>query len=676
MRLKFNTKIIIIFLVLIVSVSMILTLQNLSATEKLLKEEMQELGFTLAQSVNEKMIIAKDLEVVTDQLMADRILQACEAVNLLSIDQMSNDKITDLAKKLKVDGGIYIIGPDRKIIYSDVTDYVGWQYPEDHPMSPVFKEQAATYMEEIRGDLISGELNKYGGMALTEKGYYVQIGVKATTIADFMKDFAPDNLLASIEQDEDVIYALMLNTDGVAYAGTDSMVTEEPYTDEVTINAVKNGIQGSSYWEDKEQGIKAYDVQLPYFEGDKLMGSICVGINLERMNQMLAKNMVNAILFTTIMCILGIIIFLVAIRYLLAPLRKLSYQLKLISEGDFTVEQDSGILNQKDELGTIAVAVGSMRKEISSLITGLRFDAVDVESTADKLSDIMNDTSKALGENAQAIEALASSASEQSDEVNRVAYSISSLSENVNQSMARLEQANNQVLYVNDLSQSGTKIVGDLELVANESFNRSQEISAGVQKIDEAVNNMMDFVSRIRSISEQTNLLALNSSIEAARAGEAGKGFAVVAEHIRKLSNETKVTTEQAELIIRDIFGKTVEAAEGINIIGEVNVKQKETLKNTLSIFSQIEEAVVKLLDVMTSVTEANKGVEEGKETIIDAISELAALTENLSATCEEISASTEEQLASVEEVNSLSMVNREVANKLAQSIIRFKTIE
>jgi methyl-accepting chemotaxis protein len=51
-------------------------------------------------------------------------------------------------------------------------------------------------------------------------------------------------------------------------------------------------------------------------------------------------------------------------------------------------------------------------------------------------------------------------------------------------------------------------------------------------------------------------------------------------------------------------------------------------------------------------------------------------LTENLSVTCEEIAASTEEQLASVEEVNNLSMDNREVANKLAQIKIRFKTIE
>ncbi len=95
-------------------------------------------------------------------------------------------------------------------------------------MNPVFSGSQQTYMEAIRGDLISGEMNKYGGIALSTPGYSVQIGVKATTIMELQRAFSPDNLLKEIEDHGDVIYALMLNTEGIAYAGTESMISDEP----------------------------------------------------------------------------------------------------------------------------------------------------------------------------------------------------------------------------------------------------------------------------------------------------------------------------------------------------------------------------------------------------------------------------------------------------------------
>lgn len=674
-RIKFHSKLIIMFLVLILCISTLLTYQNMRSSEAMFKEEMQVFGFTLAGSAAEKMKLAKSVEEEIDKLIANRILQACEAVDLVDIEEMSNEKLTELAKKLMVDGGIYVIGPDRKVVFSDVVDYVGWEYPTEHPMDPVFNGSQRTYMEEIRKDLVSGELNKYGGMALTEKGYYIQIGVKATTIEEVMADFSPNILLSEIEKEDDVIYAMMIDTNGIAYAGTESMLSDEPYTDAVTINAIKNGISGASFWQDKEQNQRAFDVQVPYYEGDELKGSICIGIKLDRMETMLKQNTLTSVIFTVIMCSIGTLILLLSIRFLLKPLKKLSIQLRDISKGDFTVEQETGILRQQDELGTIARAVQSMRSELSTLVTGLRGDANHVEASADTLSTIMKDTTKALEENAQAIEVLANSATEQSDEVNKVAKAVDSLSLNVDQGKERLNNANDQVVFVNNLSQDGKNIIGDLEKVTVESIGRVAAVSKGVNTINETVLHMREFMGRIRSISDQTNLLALNSSIEAARAGEAGRGFAVIGDEIRKLANETKLTTEQVEAIIEDITFKTSTAAEDIVSIRDVNAKQKNTLQETLQIFGQIQEAVVKLHDSMISVVDANDSVSVGKDIIINAISELAALTENLSATCEEISASTEEQLASVEEINNLSISNRDVANKLATSVSRFKTI-
>ncbi len=68
-------------------------------------------------------------------------------------------------------------------------DYIGWEYKDGHPMDPVLTGQQRTYTEAIRGDLASGELNKYGGMALSAPGYFVQIGIKSYYHYGYSKSF-------------------------------------------------------------------------------------------------------------------------------------------------------------------------------------------------------------------------------------------------------------------------------------------------------------------------------------------------------------------------------------------------------------------------------------------------------------------------------------------------------
>lgn len=676
MRIKFHTKLLLAVFLLIVVTSGWLTFQNLNAVEEMFKEEMKEFGFTIAESVDDKLKTSIEFEKVLDDLMADRIIQAAEAIDLLNISNMSNEQLIELAPKLKVDGGIYVIGPDRRIVYSDVVDYVGWRYDEGHAMDPVFNGIQRTYMEDIRGDLISGELNKYGGMSLSTSGYYVQIGVKATTIVDLKRNFSPEVLLREVEQREDVIYAVMINTDGVAYAGTEGVVSDIPYTDEITVNATRNGIPGARLFEDEETGIRAYDVQVPHYENGELKGSICIGVSLERMENNLKANTRKSLIMTLVTCIIGIGIIFMIIQLLLKPLKSLSTQLEGISQGDFTIEQDEHLMKQNDEIGMIARSVHLMRNELSSLISSLKRDANKVEAGADQLSNIMRETSKAIEENARAVDDLAQSAMEQAGEAEKVKQSADNLEANVYKGQKSIEDANERVSFVNKLSEDGQNIVSELSQVTNESIGKTGTVSSGIQKVEETVSSMSSFMGRIRSISSQTNLLALNASIEAARAGEAGKGFAVVADEIRKLAEETNQTTEQVEAIIKEITIKTSEASRDIQSISKVTSNQKETLEKTLDIFSRIQVSIKELVYAMNEVVEVNDTVSDSKDNILQAVEVLSNLAENLSATCEEISASTEEQSASVEEVDSLTTINRDVAADLSQRVSRFKTID
>lgn len=673
MRLKFETKLILTVVLILFISSAWLTFQNIRATRALFLDEMKNEGYTLAAVVEQKLTAAKEFETVLDSLMADRILQACEAINLLPLSSLSNERLISLAPDLKADGGIYVIGPDRKIVYSDVVDYVGWEYPADHPMDPVFNGSQKTYMEAVRGDMISGELNKYGGMALDTPGYYIQIGIKATTIADNGKKFSADKLLAEVEANEDVLYALMLDTSGVAVAGTKEMLGQK-YEDPVTIGATQKGERGASFWEDKEKGIRAYDVQIPYYEGETLKGSLCVGISLERMDQALQKTLFSAVIAALLTGLVSAAIVMVVIRRLVSPLKALSKDLGSVSEGDFTGVQNPAILAQPDEIGFIARSAETMKAELRQLIGSLKRDVSEVEKGADQLSQIMNETSRSIEENARAVEALAISASRQAQEAAAAGKSAVLLGNKVDEGHASIERANRQVTEVYQLTGAGEKIVTELAAITTTSISQSGAVAEGIRHVEETVRNMKDFMGHIRSISEQTNLLALNASIEAARAGEAGRGFAVVADEIRKLAEETKTTTEQVETIIRLIGDSTAAAAGDIRQVSVGTESQRGTLHQTLDIFSQIQRAINDLVASMEDVVQVNSAVGDCKADILKAVAVLSDLAENLSATCEELSASTEQQTAAVQEVNALTETNREVAQELTESARKFKT--
>ncbi len=91
-----------------------------------------------------------------------------------------------------------------------------------------------------------------------------------------------------------------------------------------------------------------------------------------------------------------------------------------------------------------------------------------------------------------------------------------------------------------------------------------------VRALEETADRIGATVQLIRNVASTTRMLALNATIEAARAGEAGKGFAVVASEVKRLADDTAVSSEEISRQVQEAQSAAQEAARAMARLTEV----------------------------------------------------------------------------------------------------------
>ena len=289
-------------------------------------------------------------------------------------------------------------------------------------------------------------------------------------------------------------------------------------------------------------------------------------------------------------------------------------------------EMDSEVIAQDAERKT------KVAEKVSSIVERIANDFVEVITGLDGVKESMSVVDHSMNDIADSSENTAVAVNHQADRTSDIQQRLEHTSQSA-------ENARNTTDNLKNVISNGALLADSLQEQSDLVDQNVARISETVQQLVANVQQVSGITDSILNISTQTNLLALNASIEAARAGEAGRGFSVVADEIRKLAEETKVSTEKITVIINELRAVTEDTQKGITESADaIDIQRQKVLEVTQS-FAQVGSGMEVLESEVEIMSQEVEAVLIANGEIVDSIATLSASSDEVSAetqTCKE----------------------------------------
>ena len=152
---------------------------------------------------------------------------------------------------------------------------------------------------------------------------------------------------------------------------------------------------------------------------------------------------------------------------------------------------------------------------------------------------------------------------------------------------------------------------------ALDAVKKADSVSKVIHDLNQATDEITQFIKVISDISGQTNLLALNATIEAARAGDAGKGFAIVASEVKELAKQRTSAADEIGQKINDVQGVVANVTTAMNAIRDSIQKMRAHSQNIHSSVGQQSQATQKMTEMVNSSVQKIDSVTQSIQTLM-----------------------------------------------------------
>lgn len=380
------------------------------------------------------------------------------------------------------------------------------------------------------------------------------------------------------------------------------------------------------------------------------------------------------VLISAVVIVIGLVLGFLITLSITKPIAKVIGLINTTSELNLVYDESfRELLERKDEVGKITIALADMRKRLREVVDNMTNVSTNLTSNAKELAASTEENKKTIEHISAAVHEIAEGNTQQAGSVTEVSDAISVIAEHITgvnntgkKSSEQAKEAQNIIMQGQGSIEVTLQKMQDTITVCNDVDISITDLSAQMKKVAEIVNV-------IRDISAQTNLLALNASIEAARAGEAGRGFGVVATEIGQLAQDTSVAVNDISSIINDTVHKNSDTSDKVVQAKEIVDQQDTALRSTINAFDSIRTAVEKIAGQIISVSDAISNIHNLADKVSDQTQNISAVSQETAASSEEISASSAQQLSSMETIATAANGLADLAIHLNQEIDKFK---
>ncbi|MGP1529078.1 MAG: methyl-accepting chemotaxis protein [Treponema sp.] len=397
--------------------------------------------------------------------------------------------------------------------------------------------------------------------------------------------------------------------------------------------------------------------------------------------------------------IVGIIFILIFANRITAPLIEAEKRLAEMNEGDLTIHLTES--KKQDEVAHIRKMINSVTATLCRIIASVKASAAASETIS---TDLDNQSANIAG-SIQGIQVnmqdLLNHAEQQTAAVNTTLETMHTI-DNAIDTMNNHIRDQNETLHqsssaVQEMLSNIHSITGNIDTFEKDFKQLATDSEQGMRLmvtvtdlITAAVEQSQKLIEAntvIATVASQTNLLAMNAAIEAAHAGEAGKGFAVVADEIRKLSENTTVSSHEITDILSRVMQNITDVSKASENAGAMFKHTVEKINSNEKVVAAIHQAMVKqntgsrqiieTLDVIKTVTEkvveSAGDIGNGSAAVLAHMSTLKDSAVSFQSATSEIETQANHIGLRIADMKRLSENNRDISAKFISETALFK---